>query len=347
MTVTIRHAKVEDAHVIAEAEREIAKEPGFFCSQPSELTDENVVNTISTFFKDKTGIYLLAEYEGLIVGHAFLEPFRLESLRHIADLNIAVHLGWQKKGIGTKLLEHIIEWAKKSDVLEKIQLNVRASNLSAISLYQKMGFREEGRIKNRVKIKNRYIDDVIMGLDLRDQHQASLEMHDATIREMQEKDIDHLIKAFCFPWSSVQATSNKWKQYYGEHEKQIRTVYLLEKQGQMIGYASLLRNSNYPDFKNNGIPEINDVWISAEHRGKGFGKKLVQYLEKMAHQENHSQIGIGVGLYNDYGRAQKLYVHLGYVPDGQGVTYKGEPIVPGDSYPVDDDLLIWLKKDLS
>lgn len=40
MTVTIRHAKVEDAHIIAEAEREIAKEPGFFCSQPSELTDE-------------------------------------------------------------------------------------------------------------------------------------------------------------------------------------------------------------------------------------------------------------------------------------------------------------------
>jgi hypothetical protein len=41
-----------------------------------------------------------------------------------------------------------------------------------------------------------------------------------------------------------------------------------------------------------------------------------------------------------------LYVHLGYVPDGQGMTYKGEQVVPGDSYPVDDDLLIWLKKDL-
>lgn len=345
MTVIIRHAKVEDAHVIAEAEREIAKEPGFFCSQPSELTDENVINTILDFIKDKTGVYLLAEYEGQIVGHAFLESFRLESLRHIADLNIAVHLGWQRKGIGTKLLKHIIGWAKKSSVLEKIQLNVRASNFSAISLYRKMGFREEGRIKNRVKIKDRYIDDVIMGLDLRDQE--SLEIHDTTIREMQEKDIDSLIKAFCFPWSSVQATTNKWKQYYGEHQKHIRTVYLLEKQGELIGYASLLRNSNYPDFKNNGIPEINDVWILAEHRGKGFGKKIVQHLEKMAHQEHHSQIGIGVGLYNDYGCAQKLYIHLGYVPDGQGMTYKGEHVVSGDSYPVDDDLLIWLKKDLS
>jgi len=55
---------------------------------------------------------------------------------------------------------------------------------------------------------------------------------------------------------------------------------------------------------------------------------------------------IGVGLYQDYGRAQKLYVHLGYVPNGLGITYKYNSVVPGDSYPVDDDLVIWLKKDL-
>jgi predicted acetyltransferase len=186
------------------------------------------------------------------------------------------------------------------------------------------------------------------GLELHDKQQAGSEMHDATTtREIREKDIDRLTETFCFPWSSAQATSNKWKQYYEEHEKQIRTVYLLERQGRMIGYASLLRNSNYPDFKNNCIPEINDVWITAEHRGKGFGKKLVQYLEKIARQESYSQIGIGVGLYNDYGRAQKLYVDLGYVPDGHGVTYNYQPVVPGESYPIDDDLVIWLKKDLS
>lgn len=345
MIVTIRHAKIEDAHVIAEAEREIAKQPGFFCSQPSELTDENVINTISSFKKSKTGVYLVAEYQNKIVGHAFLEPYKLKSLSHIADLNIAVYLGWQRKGVGKKLLEHLIEWAKSSDILEKIQLNVRASNGSAISLYRKMGFREEGKIKNRVKIKDHYIDDIIMGLDLRD-HQVNLIEQDVTIREMQKKDIHCLIETFCFPWSSVVTTTIKWEQYYKEQQEQIRTVFLIEKQAQIIGYASLLRSSSYSNFKDNSIPEINDVWVSAEYRGKGFGKKLVMYLEKMAHQENHKQIGIGVGLYRDYGRAQKLYAQLGFVPDGQGVTYKYQPIVPGESYPIDDDLVMWLKKDL-
>lgn len=186
---------------------------------------------------------------------------------------------------------------------------------------------------------------VVMDL-LHKQNNPKLERQDIAIRLMQEGDMNTLIKIFCFPWSSVEDTRDKWLQYYKEHQEQIRTVYLLEKQEHILGYASLLRQSHYPNFKDNDIPEINDVWISAEHRGNGLGRSLVQYLEKMAHRENYRQIGIGVGLYKDYGRAQRLYIHLGYVPDGMGVTYKSQPVVPGDSYPVDDDLLIWLKKDL-
>ena len=53
---------------------------------------------------------------------------------------------------------------------------------------------------------------------------------------------------------------------------------------------------------------------------------------------------IGVGLYSDYGPAQKLYFQLGFIPDGNGITYRGQPTIPGQSYPLDDDLLLWLVK---
>lgn len=105
--ILIRQAEIEDASAIVEAEHEIAKEPGYFCSQPSELTLENVINTISAL-KDGSGVYLVAESHGELVGHAFLECPRVQSLRHVGDLNIAVHLGWQKQGIGMKLIQHII-----------------------------------------------------------------------------------------------------------------------------------------------------------------------------------------------------------------------------------------------
>lgn len=167
------------------------------------------------------------------------------------------------------------------------------------------------------------------------------------LQSLQEGDIPGLVETFNFSWTSLEATQEKWKKYYAEQKANIRTVCIAKVQDEFIGYGSLLKVSEYPDFKDNGVPEIHDVWISEEHRGNGFGKRLVQHLEKMAQRDNNKKIGIGVGLYKDYGRAQKLYVHLGYVPDGQGVTYKYQPVVPGDSYPVDDDLVIWLKKDVS
>jgi len=50
--------------------------------------------------------------------------------------------------------------------------------------------------------------------------------------------------------------------------------------------------------------------------------------------------GLGVGLYADYGPAQRLYVHRGYVPDGRGLAYGRVFIPPGETARVDDDLLI-------
>ena len=163
MNAIIRKAELRDAASIVKAEQEIAQEPGFFCSQPSELTEQNVKKTIES----SNGIYFVAECNGCIAGHAFLETIPLQSLKHIAQLNIAVHKGFQNGGIGTRLMKRIIEWAQESEAVEKIELNVRASNAQAISLYKKMGFLEEGCLKRRVKTRNGYIDDILMALHVK------------------------------------------------------------------------------------------------------------------------------------------------------------------------------------
>ncbi|MBA3721419.1 MAG: GNAT family N-acetyltransferase [Parachlamydiaceae bacterium] len=341
MELNIREAKIEEAHTIAQAEREIAQEPGLFCSMPSELTDENVVNTISTFIKNKKGIYLVAELEGQLIGHAFLEPYHVKSLSHVADLNIVVHKGWQRKGVGKQLLAQIVLWAKSSGI-EKIQLNVRATNFAAISLYRKFGFTEEGRLKKRVKINHGYIDDIVMGLSLC----QNLKEDKILVREIQKEDVKKIIQTFCFPWSSFQETTKKWENYYKDHQENIRSVYLIEFEGSIIGYANLFRESKYPEFQNASIPEINDVWISSNWRHRGYGELLIRHIENMARIEGYKQIGLGVGLYKDYGSAQKLYFKLGYIPDGKGITYDYAFVTPGEKYPVDDDLLLWLTKSL-
>jgi GNAT superfamily N-acetyltransferase len=88
------------------------------------------------------------------------------------------------------------------------------------------------------------------------------------------------------------------------------------------------------------------TWISEEERCRGFGRKLISHLEHVAKEEGCVQVGLGVGLYRDYGSAQKLYWSLGYRPDGEGITYKCSFVVPGKEYPVDDDLVFWMVKPL-
>lgn len=164
------------------------------------------------------------------------------------------------------------------------------------------------------------------------------------IRTLQQEDVDPLIAAFCFPWTTPQDTSRKWNLYLEQHQQHLRTVYVLETEGQLRGYASLLKSSEYPAFRAAGIPEVNDLWIAEKHRRKGYGRQLLLHLEKEACSEGFTQIGLGVGLYSDYGAAQRLYCRLGYRPDGRGLTYKYQSVVPGASYPVDDDLLLWFIK---
>lgn len=158
------------------------------------------------------------------------------------------------------------------------------------------------------------------------------------------EDINVLVENFSFPWDALKTTREKWKKYFNEHQKKIRTVAIVKNENTILGYGSLLFKSEYSLFSD--IPEINDVWIHENCRKMGYGTKLIKWLEALAKEYGYNEVGIGVGLYADYGMAQKLYIEQGYVPDGHGITYKYKQVMPGTSYPLDDDLILWLKKSL-
>ncbi len=167
------------------------------------------------------------------------------------------------------------------------------------------------------------------------------------VRPLKVSDIPKIVLRYTFPWSTPEMSRTLWETYYQEQEDHIRTVAVIENNDEILGYGSLLRKPECPYFAKDNIPEINAVWIDEDHRSKGLGTALIKWLENLAKEQGYIEIGIGVGLYRDYGPAQRLYFHLGYAPDGNGITYKGEPTTPGQSYPLDDELILWLKKTLS
>lgn len=114
---------------------------------------------------------------------------------------------------------------------------------------------------------------------------------------------------------------------------------------ELAGYVTLKWQSDYKNFATDNIPEISDLNVLPVFRNKGIGSALIAKCEKYA-AERSNIVGIGVGLYPDYGSAQRLYIKRGYLPDGHGATYNYEYVTPGKKYPLDDDLVLWFTKKL-
>lgn len=125
-----------------------------------------------------------------------------------------------------------------------------------------------------------------------------------------------------------------------------RALYIIATGDADAGYGMLNWHPQYSLYKRLGIPEIQDLNVIPAHRRMGLARALIAHCETTARAQSCTQMGISVGLYSDYGAAQRLYVTLGYVPDGFGVTYDRETVRPGEFRPVDDNLCLMMVKDL-
>ncbi len=85
--------------------------------------------------------------DGFLIGYAGMQSVLDEG--YIA--NIAVHPEYRRKGVACSLINELISYSLEHG-LSFITLEVRESNLPAISLYEKYGFEKVGRRKNYYRL---------------------------------------------------------------------------------------------------------------------------------------------------------------------------------------------------
>lgn len=88
---------------------------------------------------------LIAELNNRITGLLFFMPNLKLKNAHTGEFGVNVHPAFQRLGIGRRLIESLLNWAKSNKQIEKVYLNVFATNRNAIKLYKGLGFIEEGR----------------------------------------------------------------------------------------------------------------------------------------------------------------------------------------------------------
>ena len=100
-------------------------------------------NSVSSELKNKLALWLVAEENGTVAGYIGSQTCGEES----DVMNVAVHPDFRRRGIAEALVNALVEELKAIGS-HCLTLEVRASNVPAIALYEKMGFSEIGRRKN-------------------------------------------------------------------------------------------------------------------------------------------------------------------------------------------------------
>ncbi|ENM5767825.1 GNAT family N-acetyltransferase [Vibrio mimicus] len=117
---------------------------------------------ISGLFSGSEQYTLVVELEGKVVGHVTLFLTSKVRDKHCAAIAIAVHPNSHGKGVGRFLMNEALNQADNWLNLIRVELEVHSDNLSAISLYEKVGFETEG-IKRLSTFKSgRYINMLLM-----------------------------------------------------------------------------------------------------------------------------------------------------------------------------------------
>ena len=106
-------------------------------------------------------VELVADSDGLIVGSAGL-ACQAGRRRHVGLIGIGVHDGWQGRGVGTRLMQALIEIADDWLDLRRLELIVYADNDRAIGLYERLGFVREGLMRAHSFRAGHYVDSLVM-----------------------------------------------------------------------------------------------------------------------------------------------------------------------------------------
>ncbi|MBP1989544.1 GNAT family N-acetyltransferase [Paenibacillus eucommiae] len=161
------------------------------------------------------------------------------------------------------------------------------------------------------------------------------------IRRMTQSDIDIIHKGLS--GNDISKPLDYVKSCWEENKNKERVTLLVFYENEFVGWGHVVYKSQYPYFSENDIPEIQNFDIIPPFRKRGIGSVLIEALEEDAFAMSNT-IGIGFGLYANYGTAQRLYMKRGFIPDGRGIMYNNLPVEPGSQVCVDDDLSLFLIK---
>jgi RimJ/RimL family protein N-acetyltransferase len=159
-TVTFRHAELADAQNIVDYIHIVAGESDnlSFGADAVPITIESEIIYLKGLEDALTSAHFVAICEDEILATSNISVKMRPRMAHVGNLGISVRKDFWHLGIGFMLMTMMIDWAKSTEILKKINLTVRSDNANAIALYMKCGFKKVGTLHDEMRIAGESVD---------------------------------------------------------------------------------------------------------------------------------------------------------------------------------------------
>ena len=158
----VRRDNLQDAAGVAEVLNSVIAE-GRYTALTGHWTAEAEQAFLQSL-RPRSEVFV-AETAGHIVGFQVIEPFvsYTSTMAHVAHMGTYVRADHRERGIGRKLAEATLAFAREQGY-EKVVIYVMAGNELGLTYYRTLGFGERGVLHRQTKIEGIYHDEVFMEL---------------------------------------------------------------------------------------------------------------------------------------------------------------------------------------
>lgn len=164
-SILIRYPTEKDAQAMCDYINALSIEQTFIRFQGEQVSLEDEEKYLQEQLKkiaQKQTVQLLVLCNQQLIGIAAID-MKDRTEKHEGVLGISLQKELRGEGIGKKLMELILQEAKKNLLdLRIVTLGVFGHNDLAINMYKKFGFFEHGRLPEGTLHKGQYVDHVYM-----------------------------------------------------------------------------------------------------------------------------------------------------------------------------------------
>jgi RimJ/RimL family protein N-acetyltransferase len=152
--------------VVLALQRDVMAEADeYFVRTVAELESEGdaACSGLVSLLKSDNSCWIVAEMDGEIIGSLDFHGGRYARIRHVGTFGMLVRRDYRNQGVGTALLETMLDWAHSNPCIEKVSTTLFTTNARAMTLYSKHGFVGQGVRQREYQVSpGRYLDAVVM-----------------------------------------------------------------------------------------------------------------------------------------------------------------------------------------